>query len=97
MSLVPADTDPNANAASFPSLAEVLQNTGAPWSLIELTGITVTMRQHGQPTLYWFNKVFNDHYELQIQSPDLETLYSPNQNGFLPDCIDKIRALLKSH
>ena len=97
--LVPADTDPNANtnAAGFPPLAEVLRNTGAPWSLTELTGITVTMRQHGEHTFYWFNKVFNIHYELQIQGADLQLLYSSTQNSFLPGCIDRIRSLLKPH
>ena len=99
--------DPNANAdaaAAVPDPAPparpnfaALLGDGDPPSLADLTAVKIVMQKHGKDELHWFHRLFNHYYELRIEGPELLSLLSPTQHAFLPDCIDKIRVLLKEH
>ena len=64
---------------------------------MDLTAVKIVMQRHGNENLHWFHRLFNLYYEFKIEGPELLSLLSPTQNTFLPDCIDKIRVLLKEH
>ena len=84
------------SAADDTTLAEALQNTGAPPSLANLTSIQVLMRRHQHVPLYWFHHSFNALYGQTIAGEDLTSLLSPTTNAFVPDCLTRIRSLMKT-
>ena len=68
--------EPAALDPSLENLATNIRNTGASPSMIELVGVQITIRQHGEDDLHWFHNSLNSYYEHLIQSEELKSLTS---------------------
>jgi len=89
--------DPDTAAPARPPTLAAALGEGDPPSLMDLTAVKIVMQKHGEPDLHWFHRLFNMYCGFQIEGIQLQSLLSPTQNTFLPDCIDRIRVLLKEH